>query len=349
MGPENKNIEDRTVYFDYLRVFATFSVIILHLSAQNWFTTDVNGFEWQVFNFYDSIVRWGVPVFVMISGALFLDREIATKTIYSRYVLRLLSSFVIWSAAYAVFRGGGEKVDKILIGHYHLWFLPMIIGLYICIPFIKPIIQSDLKGRYYLILTFLFAFLIPQTVTLINDFGSDLLIQRMGAFKTSVNNMNMHIVEGYAGYFVLGYYLNKIQLSKRQRITIYLLGAAGFTLTIFLDLVVALRTQQCCSHYYGNFNINVLFESVAVFTWFRYKEFYCAKWNTVIQKLSQYSFGAYLVHVFVIDELNIRLGINTLTFNPMLAVIFIGIVVFIISFGISAILNQIPVARRYMV
>lgn len=109
MGPENKNIEDRTVYFDYLRVFATFSVIILHLSAQNWFTTDVNGFEWQVFNFYDSIVRWGVPVFVMISGALFLDREIATKTIYSRYVLRLLSSFVIWSAAYAVFRGGGVK------------------------------------------------------------------------------------------------------------------------------------------------------------------------------------------------------------------------------------------------
>lgn len=27
MRPENKNIEDRTVYFDYLRVFATFYLI----------------------------------------------------------------------------------------------------------------------------------------------------------------------------------------------------------------------------------------------------------------------------------------------------------------------------------
>lgn len=33
---------DRTIYFDYLRVFATFAVMILHISASNWYNTDVN-------------------------------------------------------------------------------------------------------------------------------------------------------------------------------------------------------------------------------------------------------------------------------------------------------------------
>ena len=54
---------DRTVYFDYLRVFATFAIMILHISTQNCYTIDFNGFEWQVFNFSDSIVRWGGTCF----------------------------------------------------------------------------------------------------------------------------------------------------------------------------------------------------------------------------------------------------------------------------------------------
>ena len=90
-----KKGNERTAYFDYLRVFATFAVVILHLSGQNWNNTNVNGFEWRVFNGYDSLVRWAVPVFVMISGALFLDRNISPKKIYSKYVLRLFVSFCV--------------------------------------------------------------------------------------------------------------------------------------------------------------------------------------------------------------------------------------------------------------
>ena len=81
----------RTVYFDYLRVFATLAVMVLHTSAQNWSKTDVNSFTWQTFNFFDSIVRWGVPVFVMISGSLFLSRDIPIKVIYNGgFILRMV-------------------------------------------------------------------------------------------------------------------------------------------------------------------------------------------------------------------------------------------------------------------
>ena len=53
---------ERKVYCDYLRLFATFSVVIAHVAAVNWYSGDVNQWRWQVLNLYDSVVRWCVPV-----------------------------------------------------------------------------------------------------------------------------------------------------------------------------------------------------------------------------------------------------------------------------------------------
>ena len=72
----------RIIYFDYLRAIAVFSVIVLHVAAQNWHNADTNTFEWNVFNIYDGVSRWAVPIFVMISGALFLGRDYSLDTLY---------------------------------------------------------------------------------------------------------------------------------------------------------------------------------------------------------------------------------------------------------------------------
>ena len=72
----------RILYFDFLRIFATLAVMVLHVAAQNWYGTSVPSFEWQTFNFFHSVTRFGVPIFVMISGALFLNkRELYTITV----------------------------------------------------------------------------------------------------------------------------------------------------------------------------------------------------------------------------------------------------------------------------
>lgn len=343
--------ENRTPYFDYLRVFASFAIMILHISAYNWYRLDVNSFEWQVLNFFDSIVRWGVPVFVMISGALFLDREIPVKKIYSKYIFRMVTAFVAWAIVYMYFLDGSiaEKVSLLICGQYHMWFIFMIIGLYMCIPIIKPVTQDGKRMKYYILLAFLFAFLIPQMVMLADDFGGEVVAQRMAEISADVSNMNMQLVFGYASYFILGYYLHKTDLNKKQRTIIYLCGMVGFAATIGLTLIVALKTQQVCLKYYDNFTVNVLFESIAVFTWFKYRKCRFPQLYPLIVKLSQYSFGAYLVHVLIIDQLDVYFGLNTLSFNTILAVIFIGIVVFVISFLISAIINHIPVVKKYVV
>ena len=65
--------KQRVVYYDYLRVFAIIAVIVIHVSAQEWSDFSGRSYEWQVFNVYNAIARWGVSVFLMISGSLFLS------------------------------------------------------------------------------------------------------------------------------------------------------------------------------------------------------------------------------------------------------------------------------------
>ena len=178
-----------------------------------------------------------------------------------------------------------------------------------------------------------------------SDFTESTLIKVIEIVKLTQWDLNMNIVLGYASYFILGYYLNKVDLSKIARKIIYGLGLIGFVLTICLSSVVTLKTQISCENYFGYFNVNVMLESMAVFVWFKYRK-HSVKLYPLIKKLSKFSFGAYLVHVLIIDQLNIRFGLNTLSFNPILAVGFIGVIVFVVSYVISAILNHILVIKN---
>ena len=162
-------MEQRINFLDYLRVFAIFFVIMIHVSAQNWYKIDVNDFFWQTFNFYDSISRWSVPVFVMISGALFLNKDIIISQIYKKYILRLMISFLVWSAFYCFLGNRSLSLKNILNGEYHMWFIFMIIGLYMLSPIIREIVKNKKIMKYFLLLAFIFTFFIPFVNQIIHD------------------------------------------------------------------------------------------------------------------------------------------------------------------------------------
>lgn len=197
-----------------------------------------------------------------------------------------------------------DRIESIMVGYYHMWFIPMIAGLYACIPFIKPVAGKTDKCRYFLALSMLFAFAIPEFLILSNDFGNRTIIKGADAVGQNLRNMNMHMVLGYTGYFVLGRYISKISLCKKLRVRIYFLGICGFLSTAVLTMLVSLRNQNYCEHYYGYFTINVFFEALAVFVWFKYRTFNREGMNAFVRKLAKYSFGAYLIHVLVIEQLD---------------------------------------------
>lgn len=58
----------RIVKYDVLRVVASFSIVLLHVSASYWSVVDIHGREFLVMTIYNSLTRFAVPVFFMLSG-----------------------------------------------------------------------------------------------------------------------------------------------------------------------------------------------------------------------------------------------------------------------------------------
>ena len=82
----------RVIYFDILRIVAIFFVVFVHLAAQHWADVDVSSRAWFAFNLYCTTGKWSVPIFVMISGALFLGRDVSISAILKKNVARIATA-----------------------------------------------------------------------------------------------------------------------------------------------------------------------------------------------------------------------------------------------------------------
>lgn len=355
-------MKKRIVYFDYLRVAAMVAVIVLHVAAEKWGEFDGRSFTWNVFNGYNGIVRWGVPVFVMISGALFLERDVQIGNLYRKNILRLLVAYGVWRVFYIVAEPMlwmllTRSTDVFLRGvrgnlsvpPRHMWFIPMIVGLYICLPILKEIVKSKAAANWFLGLSFAVTFAVPQLELMANDFIGGAVGKTVSVLCGFVTeSMSMHLVFGYAFYFVLGYFLNKTELTRKQRRTVYILGVVGFVSTVVLNALVAWKTNEPCDTYYGNYRINVLLEALAVHTWFKYRKYENGKRDQVISALAKYSFGAYLIHPFVIRMLS-AVGVDTLMFAPVIAVPVVCVITVCLAFVGSWVIHRIPVLNKWIV
>lgn len=139
-----ENSNKRIVYADLLRIFATFAVIVLHVSASKWSDTPVKDFNWQIYNLYDSLVRWAVPIFVMLSGMFFLNPEkfISTSNIIKKYIFRILLAIIVWGLFYQAYEIIGKFIFKNesitfkiswLSQKFRLVRLGIIFGIFTCL------------------------------------------------------------------------------------------------------------------------------------------------------------------------------------------------------------------------
>lgn len=253
-----------------------------------------------------------------------------------------------------LFKGGDIKsrIVNFVHGYYHMWFILMIIGLYLCIPIINMIVQSKEACKVFLILAFVFAFLLPEINTILHDFGVRIVIITDAIFE-SIDNMRMNIVLGFPSLFILGYYLKNDMfnfiLKKKIRFIIYIAGFFGAMFTAFMTSWISLRTAQPCSNYYDSFSVNVLMQSIALFVLFKNLKLNSVKMNYYISVFSKCTFGVYLIHPLVMELLQLVFALDTFIFNPIMSVLLISLIVFVISFVLSLLLNKIPFLRRYIV
>jgi surface polysaccharide O-acyltransferase-like enzyme len=95
--------EKRSVWVDYIRVIASFSVILLHSTAPLIFKYgDLPLTHWMIGNIYDSAVRMCVPLFFMISGYLLLDKNESLVSFYKKRFNKIVPPLIAWSFFYVL-------------------------------------------------------------------------------------------------------------------------------------------------------------------------------------------------------------------------------------------------------
>lgn len=359
---ESKQFE-RQFYIDFLRVIAIMAVVLLHVSGERIMDCDVHTSDWQIMNIYESLARWGVPVFVMISGALFLSRRtLSIKIMYKKYISRLLVAYLFWSSFYAIViplakviflkndMVSMSTVFKSIISHdgvVALWFLPMIIGLYMCVPIYMSIVKSKELTKYFLGLSFLFAICLPTIGNFSGDFLGNAIGELWKSITSFINDMQLQMVFGYSFYFVMGLWLSKNEIEKKKRFVIYFMGILGAVMTVICTGVVSKRVGYLVETYYSNFSINVMLMAIAVFV--AAKEVHGNnKLCLTMAALSKYSFGIYLVHIFIRNIL-MMVGIDTLLFAPYISIILLTLLIAGASAIVSLVLNKIPVINKWIV
>lgn len=343
----------RVLYLDLLKAVSIIGVIVIHVSAINWYTDKLYTPEWIIHTIYNGIVQSSVPIFVMVSGALFLKRDIPTKTLYKKYVPRLVVAYFVWSTVYAIIacfpiKNFGEFFTLILQGHYHLWFIPMITVMYMLVPIIKKIVQDKKTANYYVLLALIFSSVLPVILGEIALYNKGL----GESLQKVYDKTYLGFLLGYTVYFILGYMLSTTEISKKAERIIYIFGIIGFISTPLLTIYYSRTIGAANTFYINNFRPNVFACAIAVFVFTKNHSGYLkdgTKFSKLITKLSLYGFGVYLVHLIFLELMRYTYKITPETFGAAIGIPLMTIIVYAVSVLASAILNKIPYINKYIV
>lgn len=356
MGEGNQ----RHIYLDYLRILAALGVICIHTSCQllgndGFEPASVGSMSWNVAIIYDALSRFCVPMFLMISGALFLGRTRSGKWLYKK-ILRILLAYFFWSLFYAL-QSFDFNVRSLLVrtlsGGPRFGFLCYITGLYLITPVLNKLVVSKRCVGYYLILCFLFAFLEPQ---IFDIFGArqipyiSLLVKLIHEF---IEEMRMTALMWIPAYYVLGFALSHYEIKPKHRMALYLMGLLGTAVTICFTIWESILQESLVSYWLSYRSVNVLLVTAGMFVFAKYElaRIPCReKFEKLIEQISKCTFCVYLIHSYVLDSFLVNVvGISANSWNALISVPTVVLLVFAVSLLISFIVNQIPVLNRYIV
>lgn len=330
----------RVKYFDILKSISIIGVLTIHVSANLVDNFKIGSYNWWVGNVYDSIARICIPIFFMVSGALLLNskKSYSLKEFYSNKVFKLFISFLIWSIVYFIQRNSqypeSFNVKNFVIqfatgGIFNrLWFFYTLLGLYIVAPFLN-IFVNNATLKY--VRTFLLVWFLSTTFT---DFLSH--------FFNIELKLELSYVYGYIGYFVLGYYLSKINFKLNKKIGVAFILSL-FSLCVFGTYILSVIHGENNLYLYNNLSPNTII--LATITFLVIRDCFKGQSTKVVSLISSNSLGIYVIHTFVLNYLN-RIGFVSTFVNPILAVPILVIVTFFISFTLSNIIKKIPIINK---
>lgn len=343
---EKKSPENKLIWTNNLRVLATISVILLHVSGQILIQYGkVSDFVWWTGNLFDSFVRFCVPVFVMLTGALLLPKAYEIGEFLKKRFLRIILPFLFWSVVYIVFTyyvklTSNHEMSRLEIITWsldllrsgtspHLWYIYMIIGIYLITPIISKWAQNCKENEIiYFLIIWLAALILNQPI-----------------LERYITDIDVSYFSDFIGYLVLGYYLS-VKTFKYNKITIniiaILLILIGVIITIAGTYYLTNRDGKFNQYFYGYMTLNTLMVSAGIFVVF--KNLNSNKSSKIIDFISKYSYGIYLVHVLVLFYLS-KIGMDFSFMNPIFSIPLVTLLCLALSTLIIYAVNKLPYGK----
>lgn len=320
----------RIVYLDIIRVVACCMIVLMHAPHAL-----VPGYV-QVPLYF--LTAAGIGLFFMVSGALLLPVKMETGAFLKRRMGKIVGPLLFWTFFYiGVNLLMGEMTvhelpQSILSipfsaqGHGVLWFMYTLTGLYLLSPIISAFLEKTSREevRFYLLL-----------------WGVTLCLPVLSLFfdVNSTTTGILYYFTGYAGYFVLGYYLHKY----KTHISSFILVAM---IVIPLILLFIHRYYGLNGDFYDLF----WYLSITVAT-------LCVAWFTGVQKITGYlqihetniltefsnaCFGIYLMHIFVMRRVLWNIDFLTYGLGWIGQLLTSWVFSLVISFVLTHVISLLP-------
>jgi surface polysaccharide O-acyltransferase-like enzyme len=331
----------RNPIYDLLRIAAIFFVVWLHVSAAAVIPdAALERPGWLTANLMASFSRWCVPAFVLLSGALLLNRPLHDdpRAFYRARFTRILLPLFFWTFFYILWIFLNQRsIDftslwqPLLQGraYYHLWFIYMMAGLYLAAPLISLLLARIQPARQ------------PWLIALILSGGFLEIILRRSLGGSEM--LFPFLWLPYTGYFILGNWLAKHEprFSGSVYAAAFVLGCLSTASIASLMLTHGLEWDLV----YEYFSPTVALAAAAAFRWSQcLKPVRLEKFSTHLASLAELAFGVYLIHPIFLD-LFLKFGLRVDSL-PLLLIPLVSAAVFALSLGLAALLVAHPRLKR---
>lgn len=317
-----------------LRLLACFMVIFMHAPLPS---EQANGLFLSALSYFTAPC---IGLFFMVSGSLLLPIKTDAMSFIKKRLGKVVLPTLCWSIFYIVanfIKGDEVPLMKEWIsilfsaqGNPVLWFMYTLIGLYLLAPILSRWLQttSQKELEFYL-----------------GIWGISLCYPILAPF-IEINTGNTGILyyfTGYAGYFVLGYYLKQYP----QRLSWKVLVPA---LSVSIVAPIVCKELQWKVYFYEVFWYLSIFVVIQCIGWYKLITQYTRelKQGSVrkgITQVSNLSFGIYLIHIFIMRyilwECDFIRNIDSYIFQTIL----ISLLTFVLSCICSFFFSLLPISQ----
>jgi surface polysaccharide O-acyltransferase-like enzyme len=317
----------RFKYLDWLRSLAIIGVVFVHtfdpFDSKFLWSNAITPFQIVI----AGLVRFCVPMFVMISGALLLDKTDDVISFYIKRTSKVLLPLIFWSLLFILWLFKTQEnfilydvLFKLIIFGQPYYLIFVLLGLYIATPFLRTMIRSLSKNE--LIGVTLFCFVVSSFHWMLQEW--------LIAPRNILPNFSISYFVQFLGYFLAGFLLKK---HTDKSINPWNISLMTVTYLFTIISTMFLTSLYGASHkgliFWGYLSPNIAIYSICFFIFikqFSIKFSSTNSLNSLMKTISLHSFGIYFIHQYLIDLLTTRATISSIVPSTSIIIFLIALI-----------------------